>query len=99
MSEIQSSGEGHFPYFRMPRFAPTDARRPIWAIVHALPAFLYLALNVWIVGLGLVLVVNMAVPLPAPVLATLIGLVAIPCGTASWVLFVRCVEVEAAIAS
>jgi hypothetical protein len=97
MTEPEIEAASPLSYLRRPHFNPEDPRVPVKAVLHALPGFLFLALNVWIIGIGLVWIINIAASLPVPVLAVLAAIVAVPCSLVCWGLLVHCIETEAAI--
>lgn len=84
-------------YLRLPRFEPTDRRKPVHALLHGLPPFLMLSLNLWMVGLGLCGFIAAYFSLPSSVMMAMMAVIALPCAFASWAFFVQCVEVEATL--
>ena len=84
-------------FLRMPQFTPTDARSPAKAILHALPAVVFFVLNLWLWAMGFLIFIGLWFGVPMTVLTPVLAIAAIPCALTSWGLFVRCVEVEAAL--
>lgn len=97
MSEITLGRASPLSWLRRPRFSSEDKRTPAQSVLHALPAFLFLALNVWIAGMGMVVFIAAFFTPPIWFSAALAAVLSIPCLLLSWGLFVRCVEVEAAM--
>lgn len=97
MSDISAPAISPLSFLRRPHFKPDDRRSPMAAVLHALPAFIYLSLNVWLMVMGLVLFISVAVPLPSAITIVLVALASVPCALVTWGLFVRCVEVEATV--
>lgn len=80
---------------RMPRFNADDVRTPRQAILHALPAFLYIAMNIWLAGMGAAWALALLFPFPLAIELGLAAILAVPCAILSWMVFVMCVEMEA----
>ncbi len=87
---------GHvLAYLRIPQFGPTNKRTPPQAVLHALPAFLLMALNLWGSGLGLCWFIASYISLPVSMTIVLMAIVAVPSAPLTWVILIRCIEVEA----
>lgn len=97
MTDTVIEGFSPLSLLRRPRFAPDDLRSPSQATLHALPAFAFFAINVWLVGLGLVYFIASSLPIPNWFLVSLLVATAVPCAIVSWGLYVQCVEVEATL--
>ncbi|GGA55924.1 hypothetical protein GCM10011499_27590 [Pelagibacterium lentulum] len=82
-------------HMRMPRFNADDVRSPLQAFVHALPAFLYISINVWLAGIGGAWALALVFPFPLAIELGFAAILAVPCAIVSWMVFVTCVEVEA----
>lgn len=95
MTELGDGRAEALSYLRAPRFTPEDKKTPGQALLHALPAALFLSLNAWLVGMGTVLFFGLWFSVPTAVLGVAALAVAIPCSMATWGIFVRCIEVEA----
>lgn len=82
-------------YLRMPQFGPTNRRTPGAAVLHALPAFLLMAINLWVSAMGLCWFIAAYFSLPTFMMISFMVVAAVPSAPLTWAILVRCIEVEA----
>ena len=92
-------GAGVLSYLRAPRFTREDKKTPRKAMLHALPATLFLSCNAWLIGLGAVFILGLWLSAPFIVFLIAALIIAVPCIIVTWMVFVRCSEVEAGMES
>jgi hypothetical protein len=92
--DLDQTPESWRSMMRWPHFRPGQRRTPGQAVLHAMPAALYMIVNVWLMVATFAWLFSAIPFLPDSSIFVFAAIMGVPALAVCWVILVRCIEVE-----